>query len=545
MKNNRLVQYTEFDLNQYEEKCDKGKFLPYANLNAIYLEQKVNDYKGNELIEALPPSYTMEELFNILENKAFFDREIEKEFDNITRLHSVLRVKELLFLNIEHFLVARKIDIMLKQSYSTKRIPTPKTLSKRFMIAEQLPGMINAKTGKIKQVIELKTKKSLLGFSIFGVSGGGKSVAVDNIMLMYPQAIVHTEYQGKNLKFTQLVYIKIDTPHNGSTKGVCQEFFKEVDKVLGTEYEEKHKRETATKMISTMAKIASIHSLGCLIIDEIQYLANTKRGLRETFSFIVSLQNKIGIPILFIGTYKAVKEVLTINHSGTRRATGIGEVEWGRMKNDESFKIFLEKLWKYQWVKNKAELSESMIDKFYEYSVGITDRIVKLFMLCQIQAIESGEEIISRELLEDVTKSMPLSHKLMKAINEDDYEELSRYDDVIFEEHKKIVENKIDEISKKMANEELRNSARIKEIEKQKTLDAQLIGFLVSMGANKNIARNIVEEYLMKNHRENNIKKIKRTLAGVFISGEYSTQKKKKEVPAIEDANIDIKNDIL
>jgi len=542
---NSVKNGDEYILNQYEKFCDEGKFLPYANFKARYIKQAVNDYKGNELIEALPPSYSYEKMYEILERKASFDRDIEINLNKVDRIHSILRLKEVLFAMSDHLLVFRKIDMMIKQGYSTKEIPTPKTLNDRFLTAEQLPGLIDQATGEIKRVLELRTKKSLLGFSIFGVSGGGKSVAVDNIMLTYPQAIIHTEYQGRKLKFTQLVYIKIDAPHNGSTKGVCEAFFQEVDKVLGTEYMKKHKRETATRMISTMAKIASIHSLGCLIIDEIQYLANTSRGIRETFSFIVSLQNKIEIPILFIGTYKAVKDVLTINHSGTRRATGLGEVEWGRMKNDENFRVFLKKLWDYQWVRSKVKLTEEMVDEFYRYSVGIADRIIKIFMLCQIEAIELGIETIALDLLKKVSESMPLTNKLIKAINEDDYEELSRYDDIFYEEHDKIVENKIDEISKKLAEEELRNSIKIKGIEKQKNLESELIGFLTSMGAKKTIAKRIIEDYLMENYKMIDKKKIKKAIANIYINNNYSANKTKREVPQIENANTDIDNNIL
>ena len=535
----------DFTLNQYEEFCLNKKFLPYANYKAKYIQQKVNQYKGNELIEALPPSYSYDEMFNILEHEVYFDREVEINLDEITRIHSLLRIKEALFINSEHVVVARKIDMIIKQSYSTKVLPTPKTLSDLFLKADQLPGLINQSTGDIKRVLNLKDKQSLLGFCIFGISGGGKSVAVNNIMLTYPQAIVHTEYQGSKLKFTQLVYIKIDAPHNGSTKGVCEAFFQEVDKVLGTSYMNKHKSETGIEMVSTMAKIASIHSLGCLIIDEIQYLANTKRGIMETYSFIVSLQNKIEIPILFIGTYKAVNEVLTINHSGTRRATGIGEIVWGRFENNEKFKLFLKRLWRYQWLRNKAELTDEMSDLFYECSVGITDRIIKLFILCQVEAIESEEETISIEILKKITESMPLTSKLIKAINENDYEELSKYDDVVYYEHKKIVENKIDEIALKLVDDEFKDSIKIKEIEEQKILESELTGFLLSMGAKMIIATRIVEDYLKDNYKETNKKKIKKEIANIYINEEYSTGDIKREVPQIEDANIDINNNIL
>lgn len=59
----------------------------------------------------------------------------------------------------------------------------------------------------------------------------------------------------------------------------------------------------------------------------------------------------------------------------------------------------------YQWTQNVAAVDEQMINTMYEYSQGITDVAVKLFMVAQWRAIATGDEIITPELIEDVAKN--------------------------------------------------------------------------------------------------------------------------------------------
>ena len=56
-------------------------------------------------------------------------------------------------------------------------------------------------------------KSTALSYSLIGCSGSGKSTTLQRILNLYPQVIYHEKYN-----FTQLVYLKIDCPHDGSLK---------------------------------------------------------------------------------------------------------------------------------------------------------------------------------------------------------------------------------------------------------------------------------------------------------------------------------------
>ena len=61
---------------------------------------------------------------------------------------------------------------------------------------------------------------------IIGTSGIGKSRSISRLLSIYPQVNHHTEY--KNLPFIrkQVVYLKIDCPHDGTLKGLIERFLK-------------------------------------------------------------------------------------------------------------------------------------------------------------------------------------------------------------------------------------------------------------------------------------------------------------------------------
>ena len=75
--------------------------------------------------------------------------------------------------------------------------------------------------------------------SIIGISGIGKTTAIERLLLMYPQVIKHEMYEQQPFNRTQIVWLKIDYPYDGSLSTLCKSFFKAIDDLLGTRYLEK------------------------------------------------------------------------------------------------------------------------------------------------------------------------------------------------------------------------------------------------------------------------------------------------------------------
>src|SRR5690625_7154437 len=86
---------------------------------------------------------------------------------------------------------------------------------------------------------------------------------------MYPQVIKHEAYEGQPFNHTQIVWLKIDCPYDGSLSTLCKSFFKAIDDLLGTRYLEKYgymNRITST-MLLHMTSLASMYGIGVLVIE--------------------------------------------------------------------------------------------------------------------------------------------------------------------------------------------------------------------------------------------------------------------------------------
>ncbi len=68
--------------------------------------------------------------------------------------------------------------------------------------------------------------------SVIGCSGAGKTTAVEAILAGYPQTIIHSEYQH-----VQLVWLKVESPHDASIKSLCINFFRALDVALDNDGE--------------------------------------------------------------------------------------------------------------------------------------------------------------------------------------------------------------------------------------------------------------------------------------------------------------------
>src|SRR5690606_18051554 len=91
---------------------------------------------------------------------------------------------------------------------------------------------------------------------------------------------------------------------------LCINFFQQIDRLLGTNYESKYvgSRTSADVLMGYIPMIANLHGLGVLIIDEIQNLSLAKSGgAQSLLNFFVTLVNIIGLPVILIGTMKALE----------------------------------------------------------------------------------------------------------------------------------------------------------------------------------------------------------------------------------------------
>lgn len=441
---------------------------------AIYIEQEIIDFKGNPLIEALPPILSPEEAYEKLSYYPSYDIK-ESNLPSHIRYHAIPRINKFFQPVMQHLDLEQRFSRLLRHGYVSRN--------------PRMPEYNQALNG-LKDIRSSASSMTLMGFS-----GIGKTTAIERILSLYPQVILHEH----PLNLMQVVWLKLNCPHDGSLKSLCLDFFLKMDTLLGTNYYEKFgsRRNSISSMVTQMGQIARLHCIGAIIIDEIQHLLSTRDNNSEKMmNFFVTVINEIGVPVILIGTMRA-KAVLQQDFRQARRGSGQGDMVWQQMKKDDDWDLLIESLWEYQWVQKRANLSDELNQTLYDESQGIVDIAIKLFALAQGRAIETGIETITVEAIKQVAKDdLKLVQPMLKALRYGRTSELEKYADIMpldIEEYLVMRESKIDlraTIQKK------------KEIQAQKRQDKQvthietIMSSLIALGIDAEIAQKAASKAL-------------------------------------------------
>lgn len=392
-----------------------------AKALASYTKQAITEYAGNPLIEALPPILDEAAAAELISN---FPKPVapeELELDGAMRIHCIDRLRTVVQPFLLHLELESLLSLLIRRGY-VGRNPTSASTVRHL---HSLSGA---------QRYHDAFKSTADTFSVVGLSGIGKSTALHAILSLYPQTIRHERYEGQQFVHTQITWLKLDCPRDGSLAGFCQQFFHAVGQALGDQdYHKRHRHRNINDALQQMEQVASTFFIGALLIDELQNLHLAKTGGKESMlNFFLHLVNNIGIPVVFIGTNSMVSlfsDVMRV----ARRSCGGGMIEFKRFeKEDDEWRFLVENLWSYQWCKQAAELTPEIFDALYEHTQGVTDFLVKLLVLSQRYAIQSGSECLTAETIVKVSNSkMQILRPALSALRSRDPSRMRKFDDLL------------------------------------------------------------------------------------------------------------------
>src|SRR5882724_2973205 len=193
---------------------------------AEYRETPIPRYQGNPLIEALPPILSESGISRSLAYYPPYD-ENHRALSAEHRIHIIHTVLDLFVPLPEHIDLAERFSCLLREGYTARNpiaVEYWQTFRSRLEVGSQ------------DHPTHLRVRSSARGMTVLGVSGAGKTTGTEASLNLYPQLIQHSQYKGKPFTWTQLVWLKLQCPFDGSTRGLCLNFFQAVDGLIGTNH---------------------------------------------------------------------------------------------------------------------------------------------------------------------------------------------------------------------------------------------------------------------------------------------------------------------
>jgi ABC-type dipeptide/oligopeptide/nickel transport system ATPase component len=399
------------------------------------------EYRDNPLISALGRIWDKASILRALNVPVAFSAH-EREKSEDYRLHAVGRLSRFMMAIPAHLDIVSTLQIIVRQHYVglNVRSDAEQGITDRYRASQ---------AGDLSPIYPHQRSHAYCA-GIFGLSGGGKTTALESALRLMPKVIHHEKF-GIN----QVVWIKVDCPKGASLKDTLKLLILEFDDLLGTDYTaEVGSRATWADYANKLHRISERHHTGLIVIDEMQNALHAVSKNDPLFDFFVNLTNVVGIPVIVSGTPKAA-QLFRKTLRSARRISSQGVITWDGMRNEDDWKRFCNQLQKYQWLAKAAPLSDSLRKYMYQLTQGLPGVAVPLFQLSQYQAICSGEERLSGEIVKGVFEEKMDSLKpMMNAIRSGNKARMVEYDDLLGDTLSDIV-GSMKAAEQRYANQEL------------------------------------------------------------------------------------------
>ena len=227
------------------------------------------------------------------------------------------------------------------------------------------------------------TATGMTSATCIGISGIGKTTCIQAATSLLGNVM---EVDGPYRKIIPVV--TVSCPFNCSFRSLCSQILSKVDEFLGTNYFQKSQKSTmnAEQVMQMVCQVSNLY-IGVLVIDEIQMIVESKSG-SQLYRMVLQLVNSSNISVMMCGTPECIP-FFSQNPQMARRTSGL---QYDAMQYDGQFKKFCEILFSYQYVQNKAGLTDGILEWMYEHSGAIPGSVTALVHDAQEIAILSGKE---------------------------------------------------------------------------------------------------------------------------------------------------------
>lgn len=381
-----------------------------------------------------------------------------------TRLNKLKQLWQFYVPTEQQLRFAADFDCMLRAGYAFRDealreaiqidLPAVETyLSERFAEMEEVLATVqqqaNAKrpttpTDEIARprqtLVDPLMRMSTAGIqmSLLGIPSMGKSRTIDRLLALYPQ-VAEREHMSP-----QVVWLKLPCPQNGDLTAFCRSFFVELDRALKRDcYAKLFAHDNAAKgnMPGHVQRLANIHSLGVLVVDDIEQLGAPSSDTKGIWHLLKHLSSNVGVPVVTAGTMAAAEHI-TSSASAAFRNVGLGSDCWMKLPRGAEWQRFIAMLWEQQWTNPPTPLTGALSETMYECCQGVVGLAVKLFHRVQFEVIRANAdlaasdegpvpEILTPEMISWIfEQEFTLCHEQVEALRSGDERRLRMYPDL-------------------------------------------------------------------------------------------------------------------
>ncbi|MFY9478641.1 MAG: ATP-binding protein [Aquabacterium sp.] len=296
-----------------------------------------------------------------------------------------------------------------------------------------------------------------LGATVTGISGAGKSTAIERALNLYPQVVVHEHLPGLARPSPQLVWLKVDAPASGKIIDLVDNLSRATDAALGSAHTANlftGRRPSGSALAHRWLQTISCNFLGILVLDELQNLfkiatkaertvaSRRQSGQRpdlriaddEALKFLLTLNNFAKIPTLYCSTPDGMAALNTRMSTAQRMLTaGSYTLPQARSADDDFFrKRFFPVICQYQWLPDKLPASDELRRLLFDVSAGVPRMAVTAWILASRRAIRRNASGLSFEDFQHVRMhEMGPLRPAVEALLSDDPRRLQVYEDLM------------------------------------------------------------------------------------------------------------------
>ena len=356
--------------------------------------------QGNPLIEALPPLRTKKEVLALFSKEAPAYQLSERTRPERERRELTSTLFQVFIPLNRHLYIEEAITNGISGSYSYRNPLNHKYMLQQIQNADAIDFESN------------DYEEPMVGAScLIGWAGTGKTRSLKRALIRAcPQVIDHTSYKETKLGISQLTWLYVSCAHDGSVKDLCLNIAGAMDVILGTQYKKLVEAgRTEHGMARAIAGITALHTVGLIVIDEVQNACIGRPIERQRLTrFITKLMNSMSTRIMLVGTPEA-NDALMRDMPLLRRTIGeSGQIPWNRIETVKEWGRFMRGIWRYQYTATETKLTRELAYKILTLTLGIPDLAVKLYCMAQKEVIGNKryhDEKITEEVFEYVMRT--------------------------------------------------------------------------------------------------------------------------------------------